>query len=87
MDGLNVLNILLHKSRNDCVDGGKNPLQQRETHLVPQAPIKLMNILYGKLNRSMDPLPSKVWFVIGFFKAQECKMSQLSKLIYLTKLF
>ena len=54
---------------------------------VPQVPIRLMNVWCGRLDGIMDPLPSKVWFVVDCFKAQEHKMSQLSKLIYLTKLF
>ena len=41
------------------VDGGKNPLQQRETLPILQFPIRLMNIWYGRSNKIMDPLPSK----------------------------
>ena len=72
---------------NEPIDRGKNPSQQRETLPIPQVPIRLMNVWYGRINMIIDPLPYKVWFMVGFFKAQEHKMSQLSKLIYLTKLF
>ena len=68
------------------VDGGKHPSQQRGSLPIPQVPIRLMNVWYGRLDGIMDPLLSKVWFLVGCFKAQECKLSQLSKLIYLTKL-
>ena len=60
------------------VDGGKNPSQQRETLLIPQVPIRLTNVWCGRLDGIMDPLPSKVWFMVVCFKAQEHKMSQLS---------
>ena len=53
------------------VDGGKNPLQQRDTLPIPQVPIRLTNVWQGKLDGIMDPLPSKVW-LIGF-KAKEHK--------------
>ena len=74
-------------SKYPSVDGGKNPSQERETLPIPQVPIRLTNVWYGRLDGIMDTLPSKFWFVVGCFKAQEHKMSQLSKLIYLTKLF
>ena len=38
------------------VDGGKNPLQQREIVPVPQVPIRLMNVWCGRLDKIMDPL-------------------------------
>ena len=40
-------------------DGGKNPLQQRETLPISQVPIRLTNIWYGRLDGIMDPLLSK----------------------------
>ena len=57
-------------NQEDLVDGGKNPSQQRETLPVPQVPIRLTNVWCGRLDRIMDPLPSKVWFVVGHFKAR-----------------
>ena len=78
------------KFMDECfygVDRGKNPSQQRETMPVLQVPIRLMNVWYGSLDGIMDMLPSKVWFVVGFFKAREHKMAQLTKTNYLTKLF
>ena len=36
------------------VDGGKNPSQQRERLLVPQVPIRLTSVWYGRLDRIMD---------------------------------
>ena len=41
------------------VDRGKNPSQQRGSLPIPQVPIRLTNIWYGRLDRIMDPLPSK----------------------------
>ena len=55
------------------VDGGKNPSQQRETLPVPQVPIRLTNVWYGRLDEIMDLLPSKVWLVVVGFKVQEHK--------------
>ena len=52
------------------VDGGKNPSQQRETLPVPQVPIRLMNVWYGRINRIMDPLLSKFGALV-FLKAKE----------------
>ena len=66
-------------SSTNFVDGGKNPSQQRGSLPVPQVPIRLMNVWYGRLNEIMDPLPSKVWLVVVGFKYQEHKMTQLSK--------
>ena len=52
------------------IDGGKNPSQQRETLPIPQVPIRLMSIWYGKLDGIMDSLPSKFGGLV-YFKAQE----------------
>ena len=41
------------------VEGGKNPSQQRGSLPVPQVPIRLTNIWYGRANEIMDLLPSK----------------------------
>jgi hypothetical protein len=43
-------------SSTNFVDEGKNPSQQRETHPIPQVPIRLTNIWYGRLDKIMDPL-------------------------------
>ena len=60
------------------VDRGKNLLQQRETLPVPQVPIRLTNVWYGRLDGIMDPLPSKfvVWCTL---KLKSNKRSQLSE--------
>ena len=42
-----------------CVDGGKNPSQQRGSLPVPQVAIRLTNIWYGRPDRIMDLLPSR----------------------------
>ena len=44
-------------SSTNFVDEGKNPSQQRETHPIPQVPIRFTNIWYGRLDKIMDPLP------------------------------
>ena len=41
----------------ELVDGGKNPLQQRETLPILQVPIRLTNVWCGKLDEVIDPLP------------------------------
>ena len=41
------------------VDGGKNPSQQRGSLPVPQVPIGLTNVWYGRPDGIMDPLPSR----------------------------
>ena len=41
------------------VDVGKNPSQQRGSLPVPQVPIRLTNVCYGKPDEIMDPLPSR----------------------------
>ena len=41
------------------VDGGKNPSQQRGSLPVPQVPIRLTNVWYGRPDGIMDPLPSR----------------------------
>jgi hypothetical protein len=41
------------------VDRGKNPSQQRGSLPVPQVPIRLTNVWYGRPNGIMDPLPSR----------------------------
>ena len=46
------------------VDGDKNTSQQRETLPILQVPIRLTNVWYGKLDKIMDSLPSKFWFVL-----------------------
>ena len=56
---------------SNFVDGGKKPSQQRETLPVLQAPSRLTNVWYGRLDKIMDPLPSKVGSIV--FKAQEHK--------------
>ena len=53
-------------SSEKCVDGGKNPSQQRETLPVPQVQIRLTNVWYGRIDEIMDSFPSKVWFMKGF---------------------
>ena len=40
------------------IDRGKNSSQQRDTLPVPQVPIRLTNVWYGRLDGIMDPLPS-----------------------------
>ena len=52
------------------VDRGKNPLQQRETLLILQVPMRLTNVWYGMLKGIMDLLPSKFGGLVCF-KAQE----------------
>ena len=47
------------KDQNEPVDGGKNPLQQRGSLPIPQVPIRLTNIWYGRPDRVMDSLPSR----------------------------
>ena len=54
----------------ECVDGGKNPSKQRETLPIPQVPIRLMNVWYGRIDGIMDLLPSKFGGLVCF-KAQE----------------
>jgi hypothetical protein len=39
------------------VDGGKNTSQQRGSLSIPQVPIRLMNIWYGRPDGVMEPLP------------------------------
>ena len=48
-----------HVHAKGCVDGGKNPLQQRGSLPVPQVPIRLTNVWYGRPDGIMDPLPSR----------------------------
>ena len=42
---------------HQSIDGGKTPLQQRETLHISQVPIRLMNIWCGRLDGIMDLLP------------------------------
>ena len=42
-----------------CVDGDKNPSQQRGALPIPQVLIRLMSIWYGMPDGIMDLLPSK----------------------------
>ena len=52
----------LISSGSNClgpVDGGKNPSQQRGSLPVPQLPIRLTNVWYGRPDKVMDPLPSR----------------------------
>ena len=44
------------------VDGGKNPSQQKGSLPIPQVPIRLTNVWYGRPDGIMDPLPSRGWF-------------------------
>ena len=44
------------------VDRGKSPSQQRGSLPVPQVPIRLTNIWYGRPDGIMGPLPSRGWF-------------------------
>ena len=44
-------------SSANVVDGGKGPLQQRETLPIPEVQIRLTNIWYGRLDGVMEPLP------------------------------
>ena len=60
------------------VDGGKNPSQQRETLPIPQVPIRLTNVWYRRLEKIMDPLPSK-FVVLCDLKLKNNKISQLSE--------
>ena len=46
------------KDEGGCVDGGKNPSQQRGSLPVPQVPIRLTNVWYGRPDGIMDLLPS-----------------------------
>ncbi|CAF4306401.1 unnamed protein product, partial [Adineta steineri] len=46
-------------SSANFADGGKNPSQEWETLPIPQVPIRLMNVWYGKVDGIMDLLPSK----------------------------
>jgi hypothetical protein len=43
----------------DTVDGDKKPLQQRGSFPIPQVPIRLTNVWYGRPDGIMDPLPSR----------------------------
>ena len=47
------------KESREPLDGGKNPLQQRGSLPVPQVPIRLMNVWYGRPDGILDPLPSR----------------------------
>ena len=49
--------IIQRLDDHDPVDGGKNPSQQRGSLPVPQVPIRLMNVWYGRPDGVMDPLP------------------------------
>ena len=44
------------------IDGSKNPSQQRGSLPVPQVPIILTNVWYGRPDEIMDPLPSRGLF-------------------------
>ena len=44
-------------SSTNFVDGEKNPSQQGGSLPVPQIPIRLMNVWYGRPDGVMDPLP------------------------------
>ena len=46
----------------ETIDGGKNPSQQTGSLPIPQVPIRLTNISYGRPDGIMDPLPSRGWF-------------------------
>ena len=43
---------------DEGVDGGKNPSQQRGSLPVPQVPIRLTNVWYGRPDEIMDALKS-----------------------------
>ena len=58
--------LQLSQSSRGHVDGGKIPLQQRETLLVLQVPIRLKNVWYGRLDAIIDPFPSKFVGLVCF---------------------
>ena len=49
-------------SSANFVDGGKNPSQQRGSLPIPQVPIRLTNVWYGRNDAVMDLLPSRGLF-------------------------
>ena len=54
-----MLRMYVIDQQKHCADGGKNPSQQRGSLPVPQVPIRLTNVWYGRPDGIMDPLPSR----------------------------
>ena len=58
-EGDQIVAVYIHSKLQGGVDGGKNPSQQRGSLPIPQVPIRLTNVWYGRPDEVMDPLPSR----------------------------